>query len=115
MNTIVQSKAPLRRRVVRPLLGVLASLLLAATVNMIGIWLIGDVSGWSRWLHEHSGHFAVWRGLLYGATSFGWLWMRNRVLRREPSPEPRTRLLRAEIAAVFAVVTLEGVMFLQSR
>lgn len=82
MNTIVQGKAPLRRRVVRPLLGVLASLLLAATVNMISIWLIGDVSGWSRWLHEHSGHFAVWRGLLYGATSFGWLWMRNRVLRR---------------------------------
>lgn len=115
MNTIVQGKAPLRRRVVRPLLGVLASLLLAATVNMIGIWLIGDVSGWSRWLHEHSGHFAVWRGLLYGATAFGWWWMRNRVLRREPSPETRPRLLRAEIAAVFAVVTLEGVMFLQSR
>jgi len=71
VNTIVQSKAPLRRRVVRTLSGVLAILLVAATVNVIGIWLIGDVSGWSRWLQEHSGHFAVWRGLLYGATAFG--------------------------------------------
>lgn len=115
MIAIMHTPRRLHRRLSRTLLYVLAILLAASVINVLGIWLVGDVSGWSRWLYEHSGHFAVWRGVLYAATAFGWRWMRGRVLCRESNPETRARLLRAEIAAVLAIAALEIAMFLQTR
>jgi len=84
-------------------------LLLVATVaaNVIGIHLAGGIEGWQQWLTEHSGHFRAWRLLLYVGTTWGWCWMRRRVLAREAEAGTRQRLLRAEIAAVIAVAVLE--------
>lgn len=115
MALVTHTRRPFYRRLARTLLFVLAILLAAAAVNVVGISLVGGVNGWSRWLQEHSGHFAAWRGFLYAATAFGWWWMRNRVLCPESKPETRARLLRTEIAAVLAIVALEGMTFLQTR
>ncbi|MGU1062186.1 hypothetical protein ACSEPQ_04840 [Pseudomonas aeruginosa] len=84
-----------------------ALLLLAATItaNLVGIHLAGSIEGWQQWLTAHTGHFLAWRLLLYAGTAWGWMWMRRRVLVREPGA--RQRLLRAEIAAVVAVAALE--------
>lgn len=84
-----------------------ALLLLAATItaNLVGIHLAGGIEGWQQWLTAHTGHFLAWRLLLYASTAWGWMWMRRRVLAREPGTRPR--LLRAEIAAVMAVAALE--------
>ena len=115
MTAIMHTPRPLHRRFARTLLYVLAFLLAAVGINVVGIWLMGDVSDWSRWLSEHSGHFAAWRGVLYAATALGWRWMRGRVLCRESNPETRARMLRTEIAAVLAIAALEIAMFLQRR
>ena len=85
----------------------------AIAINMVGISIKGDVNNWNRWLQQHRGHFAFWRLFLYAATGFGWWWMRARLLSREPDPETRARLLRTEIAAVLAIVALEISTFLQ--
>jgi len=84
-----------------------AILLLVATIaaNVVGIHLAGSLEGWQQWLTAHTSHFLAWRLLLYTGTAWGWLWMRRRVLAREPGA--RQRLLRAEIAAVVAVAALE--------
>ncbi|MBA4243684.1 MAG: hypothetical protein C0452_07185 [Pseudomonas sp.] len=84
-----------------------AILLLVATIaaNVVGIHLAGGLEGWQQWLTAHTGHFLAWRLLLYTGTAWGWLWMRRRVLAREPGA--RQRLLRAEIAAAVAVAALE--------
>ncbi|GFE79146.1 hypothetical protein GCM10011487_11460 [Steroidobacter agaridevorans] len=92
----------------------LAAVLAAAAINVLGIWLTGDVKGWTAWLHEHAGYFAVWRGILYAITALGWWWMCGRVLRRESNAETRTRLRRAEIGAVLAVAALEVTTLLQT-
>jgi hypothetical protein len=115
MTIITQTQRSFPRGLARTALCVLGILLAAAAVNLVGIWLIGDVKGWSGWLHEHTKHFAVWRGILYATTTFGWWWMRGRVLRRESNRETRTRLLRTEIGAVLAVAVLEITMLLQTR
>jgi hypothetical protein len=115
MDIITHARRPLTRRLALALLCVLAVLLAAATVNLVGISLMGDTKGWSEWLLEHTTHFAVWRGILYSATALGWWWMRVRVLRRESNRETRARLLRTEISAVLAVTVLEITMLLQSH
>lgn len=114
MPVMTDVRRPLHR-IGRTLVLVFAIFFAAAVINFVGIWLIGDVSSWIRWLQEHSGHFVVWRGFLYAATGFGWWWMRKRVLHREPHPQTRARLLRAEIAAVLAISALEVTTFLQMR
>lgn len=81
--------------------------LVAVAVNLVGIGLAGDVDGWNRWLDDHAGHFLVWRLCLYGATVYGWLWMRRRLRERDPTSESHQRLLRTEIGAVVAIVLLE--------
>jgi purine-cytosine permease-like protein len=81
---------------------------IAVLVNLVGISLIGGIEHWQRWLHSHAGLFLAWRMILYGATAWGWHWMRQRVLQREPLPLTRQRLLRIEIAAVAAIVLMEG-------
>jgi hypothetical protein len=79
--------------------------MVAAGVNVVGIRLVGDVDGWTRWLDERSGYFLVWRLCLYGATVYGWIWMRRRLRARDPSAE--TGLRRGEIGAVATIALLE--------
>lgn len=112
MNNMTRARGSLHR-LARVFLCVLGIFLVAATVNVIGLWIVGDVNSWGRWLQEHSGHFAVWRVALYVATGLGWWWMRRRVLSRETNSVTRARLLRTEIAAVLAVAILEVTTFLQ--
>lgn len=96
------------------LLWVLAILFIAVGVNLIGIHLAGNVSSWNRWLQEHSLYLLAWRLCLYGGTAYGWWWMRDRVLRRELTDHSRTRFRRIEVAAVLAVLALEGTVLVQS-
>jgi len=103
------------RRTGLGLLGALFVLLVAVATNLIGIYLAGGIAGWQTWLTAHSNHFLGWRLLLYAGTAYGWIWMRRRVLAREPNASTRRRLLRAELAAVGAVVALEFSSFLQAE
>lgn len=101
------------RRAGLVVLGALLVLLAAVAANVIGIHLAGGIEGWQAWLTAHSNHFLAWRLLLYAGTACGWLWMRRRVLAREPDAGTRRRLLRAEMAAVVAVAALELSPYLQ--
>ncbi|MGP6112125.1 hypothetical protein [Pseudomonas aeruginosa] len=102
------------RRAGLVLLWVILALLAAVAANVIGIHLAGGIDGWQAWLTAHSTHFLAWRLLLYAGTAYGWIWMRRRVLAREPDAGTRRCLLRAELAAVIAVAALELSPFLQS-
>ena len=86
--------------------------------NILGIYLVGSVAGWERWLAAASGYFLVWRLCLYGATAYGWVWMRRRLLAREAQRgadrQARRRLLRSEIAGVAAIVALEASLLMQA-
>ena len=93
-------------------------MLVAAAVgaNIVGIYLVGSVAGWEQWLAA-AGYFLVWRLCLYGATAYGWVWMRRRLLAREEQNgtdgQARRRLVRSEIAGVFAIVVLEASLLMQ--
>src|SRR3546814_15475744 len=76
------------RRVGVALLWTLLVVAAAVAVNIAGIHVVGGVEGWQHWLQAHAGHFFVWRLCLYGATAYGWWWMRRRLLRGEPAREP---------------------------
>lgn len=97
-------------------LALLWTLLLALTavaINLAGIRLIGNIDGWSHWMRGHAAYFLAWRLCLYTATGYGWWWMSRRLRQRETAPESHRRLLRAEIAAVLAIVLLEGSVLLR--
>lgn len=96
------------------LLGALFVLLAAVAANVVGIQMAGGIEGWQTWLTAHSNHFLAWRLLLYAGTAYGWIWMRRRVLAREPDAGTRRRLRRAEMAAVVAVAALELSPYLQA-
>lgn len=102
------------RRAGLVLLGALLVLLAAVAANVIGIQLTGGIDGWQAWLTAYSNHFLAWRLLLYAGTACGWIWMRRRVLAREPDAGTRRHLLRAEMAAVVAVAALELSPYLQA-
>lgn len=93
-----------------------AVVLVAATVgaNIVGIYLVGSVAGWERWLAAAAGYFLVWRLCLYGATAYGWVWMRRRLLAREADVQARRRLVRTEIAGIVAIVALEASLLMQA-
>ncbi|UXJ50150.1 hypothetical protein [Pseudomonas citronellolis] len=112
MSLAVQCPKWLRRKGV---LLVWSLLLLAviAMINAVGIRLAADTMTWQAWLTAHNGYFLAWRLLLYAATARGWLWMRKRVLARESDAITRQRLLRAELAAVTALVVLETLSLAQ--
>jgi hypothetical protein len=93
------------RRAGLVLLWVILLLVAAVAANVVGIHLAGGIEGWQQWLTAHTNHFLAWRLLLYAGTAWGWLWMRRRVLAREPGA--RQRLLRAEITAVMTIAALE--------
>lgn len=102
------------RRAVRALLWTVLLLAAAVAANVAGIYFVGSISGWERWLDEVSGVFLLWRLCLYGATLYGWVWMRRRLLARQSDAQTRRRLRRTEIAAGLAMVTLEGSLLMQS-
>ncbi|MFJ5483630.1 hypothetical protein [Pectobacterium actinidiae] len=85
----------------------------AVAANVLGIHFVGSIAGWERWLADAAGYFLLWRLCLYGATAYGWVWMRRRLLARDASSDARRRLIRAEIAGVAALLTLEFSMLAQ--
>ncbi|WP_022964717.1 hypothetical protein [Halopseudomonas pelagia] len=102
------------RRAARALLWTVLLMAAAVAANVAGIYFLGSISGWEQWLDEFSGFFLLWRLCLYGATAYGWRWMRGRLLARQPDVATRHRLIRTEIAAVLALVTLEGSLLMQN-
>ena len=93
------------RRVALVLLCAVLLVSAAIIANLVGIGLAGNVERWRQWLDAHAIYFFAWRVLLYAATAYGWVWMRRRLLVREPNARPR--LLRMEIGAVLAMAALE--------
>jgi hypothetical protein len=102
------------RRLGLTVLSVVLILVAAVCVNVLGIAVVGNVGDWSAWLNHHRWHFLAWRLCVYGATAYGWWWMRSQVLRREAAPEARAGLRRSELSAVLAILTLECANVLQS-
>jgi len=97
----------------KALLWTVLLLALAVAANILGIWLLGNIHDWQRWLSAAAGYFFVWRLILYAATIYGWRWMRRRLLAREAGTDARKRLIRAEVAAVIAIVALEISLLMQ--
>ncbi|WP_407315450.1 hypothetical protein [Pseudomonas sp. nanlin1] len=104
----------LNRKTAHVLLWIMVLLATALLANVVGIYLVGSVTAWQHWMAAASGYFLVWRLALYAATARGWLWMRRRLLAREPDSEARYRLIRTEVAGVAAIVVLEISLLLQS-
>ena len=102
------------RRVGQALLWAVMLVAAAVGANIVGIYLVGSVAGWEQWLVAAAGYFLVWRLCLYGATVYGWVWMRRRLLAREEDAQARRRLVRSEIAGVVAIVALEASLLMQS-
>lgn len=103
------------RRAAKALLWTVVLAAVAVGANIVGIYLVGSVAGWERWLAAAAGYFLVWRLCLYGATAYGWVWMRRRLLAREDDAQARRRLVRSEIAGVVAIVALEASLLMQGR
>lgn len=102
------------QRAAKALLWTVVLVAAAVGANLLGIYLVGSVAGWERWLAAASGYFLVWRLCLYGATAYGWVWMRRRLLARErDDTQARRRLVRSEIAGIVAIVALEASLLMQ--
>ena len=102
------------RRAMKALLWTVLLVAAAVGANIVGIYLVGSVANWERWLAATAGYFLVWRLCLYGATAYGWVWMRRRLLAREADDaQARRRLARSEIAGVVAIVALEVSLLMQ--
>ena len=118
MSAMRMTWRPLRwlfsRRAAKALLWAVVIVAAAVGANVAGIYLVGSVAGWERWLAAASGYFFVWRLCLYGATVYGWVWMRRRLLAREEDAQARRRLVRSEIAGVVAIVALEASLLMQA-
>ena len=104
----------LNRRAAKALLWTVVLVAAAVGANIVGVYLVGSVAGWERWLAAASGYFFVWRLCLYGATAYGWVWMRRRLLVREDDAQARRRLVRTEVAGVVAIVALEASLLMQA-
>ncbi|CAM5782223.1 hypothetical protein [Pigmentiphaga daeguensis] len=105
------------QRAAKALLWTVVIVATAVGANVVGIYLVGSVAGWEQWLAAAAGYFLVWRLCLYGATAYGWVWMRRRLLAREAQNnadgQARRRLVRSEIASVIAIVALEASLLMQ--
>ncbi|WP_458861023.1 hypothetical protein [Pectobacterium brasiliense] len=98
-----------RWRTVRVLLWTVALLIITVTANVLGIY----IAGWEHWLADAASYFLLWRLCLYGATIYGWLWMRRRLLLRDTRSDARRRLIRAEISGLAALLVLEFSLLIQ--
>lgn len=122
MSAMRTTWRPLRwlfsRRAAKALLWAVVIVAAAVGANIAGIYLVGSVIGWERWLAASAGCFLIWRLCLYGATAYGWVWMRRRLLAREDQDgadtQARRRLRRSEIAGIIAIVALEASLLMQS-
>ncbi len=118
MSAMRMTWRPLRwlfsRRAAKALLWAVVIVAAAVGANVAGIYLVGSVAGWERWLAAASGYFFVWRLCLYGATAYGWVWMRRRLLVREDDAQARRRLARTEVAGVVAIVALGASLLMQA-
>ena len=105
------------RRAAKALLWTVVLVAAAVGANVVGIYLVGSVASWEQWLAAAAGYFLVWRLCLYGATAYGWVWMRRRLLAREDQNgadrQARRRLVRSEIAGVVAIMVLEASLLMQ--
>lgn len=79
--------------------------LLSFLMNALGVWAVGDVEHWARWVGQHRVLLAMWRFVVYGATITAWLSMRRRLIATEPAAA--TRLLRVEVATLIVVALIE--------
>lgn len=95
------------RQTLITLLAILLVLVIAVGINLWGIRMAGDIQSWERWLSDRAPIFFIWRMMLYGIIVYGWLWMRKRVLLREPSVETRFRLRRIERCTAASILLLE--------
>lgn len=102
------------RHAAKTLLWLVLVVAAAVGANVAGIYLVGSVAAWERWLAASAGDFFIWRLCLYGGTAYGWVWMRRRLLAREDSTQARRRLIRAEVAGVLAIVALEASLLMQA-
>lgn len=96
------------------LLWVVTIAAVALGINLLGVHTFGSAGAWSRWFVAHRWYFLTWRLCVYGGTAYGWWWMRGRVMRREPSLQTASRLCRAEVAALLAILAIEGSAFIQA-
>ncbi|KWT88522.1 MULTISPECIES: hypothetical protein [Pseudomonadota] len=121
MSAVRMTWRPLRwlfsRRAAKALLWTVVIVAAAVVANIAGIYLVGSVAGWERWLAASAEYFFVWRLCLYGATAYGWVWMRRRLLAREDQDgtdgQARRRLVRSEVAGVVAIVVLEASLLMR--
>lgn len=83
-------------------------------INLVGIHLLGGIGQWERWMAAHAGHLLAWRAGLYAALGLGWFRVRRKVVSVDAPIHAQVRLLRAEIAAVTAIVVLESTVLLRA-
>src|SRR3546814_7715721 len=98
------------RRAVKTLLWLVLVVAAAVGANVAGIYLVGSVAAWEHWLAASAGYFFIWRLCLYGATVYGWVWMRRRLLAREDNAqrsEEHTSELQSLMRISYAVFCLK--------
>lgn len=105
MRNIFKMAWLFNKQVRSALLWTILLIVIAALINLIGIRIAGDIEHWNIWLKDHAAIFLIWRVILYSVISYGWFWMRKRVIQREPMA--KTRIIRAEIFAIGALLLLE--------
>ncbi|MEI7252167.1 hypothetical protein [Pectobacterium versatile] len=101
-------------RTARVLLWTVLLLVITVTANVLGIYFAGSIVGWEHWLADAASYFLLWRVCLYGATVYGWLWMRRRLLLRDTSPDAQRRLIRTEASGIAALLVLEFSLLVQN-
>ncbi|MFV0277179.1 MAG: hypothetical protein ACK5HY_08355 [Parahaliea sp.] len=103
------ARPTIKRSLGKTVLWMTVAVLVAAGINRVGVGVAGDITSWHRWLDDHAGYFLIWRLCLYGATGYGWLWLRRR---QYQDADARQRLVRVETGAVTALLLLEASVWL---
>ncbi|WP_313105159.1 hypothetical protein [Stutzerimonas nitrititolerans] len=85
----------------------IALFVVSLTAMSWGVSMLGSVDAWEHMLDDAAPLLFVWRCLVYAAMVCCWLWLKRRVLERDPSADARKRLLRVEIAVGLMVVVFE--------
>ncbi|MGE6193713.1 hypothetical protein ACQKCL_22100 [Stutzerimonas stutzeri] len=72
-----------------------------------GVSMVGSIEAWQRMLEQASPVLFVWRCLVYAAMVWCWLWLRRRVIERDPSEDAQKRLRRVEVGVGLTIVLFE--------